>query len=96
MDVLPGGHTFRSPQLSDAETIHQLVTDYLTNLLGRSPVSLSEVVESFTAATFDPEHDGWLVLDGTGHGDDSHPACSSSDDVQQPRRVPEYGRGCRG
>lgn len=65
MDALPAGHRFRSPQLSDAETIHQLAAAYLTKLLGRSPVPLSEVVESFTAATFDPEHHGWLVLDGS-------------------------------
>ncbi len=63
---LPAGHTVRAPRLSDAESIYQLAVSYFQEILGRTPVTLTEVNELLTTATFDAERDGWLIHDDTG------------------------------
>jgi mycothiol synthase len=66
MIELPAGLTVRPPQLTDAEAIRRLATDYFTRVLGRPMVTLSEIVESLTAPTITLERDAWLVLDEDG------------------------------
>lgn len=64
--MLPAGYTTRPPRLEDAEAIYQLTAAYNTKVVGGPDGTLAEVVEGLTLSTFQPEQDGWLVLDGSG------------------------------
>jgi ribosomal protein S18 acetylase RimI-like enzyme len=63
---LPAGYLVRSPRPDDAQAIYGLVAAYNLKVLGNANITLAEVNEILRASSFQPDHDGWLIVDGSG------------------------------
>lgn len=63
---LPAGYQVRPPRLDDAQAIYDLVAAYNLEVLGNANITLAGVNEILSASSFQPEQDGWLVVDGSG------------------------------
>lgn len=58
--------SIRPPELSDAETILELVAAYNTAIVGFADYTLDEVRDDLVEPGFDPTRDGWLVFEPSG------------------------------
>jgi ribosomal protein S18 acetylase RimI-like enzyme len=65
-DLLPAGHTARSPGLPDIDAITRLVRAYTTAVVGFADWTAEDVRDDLTRPGFDPAHDARLVLDADG------------------------------
>ena len=60
------GSAARAPRLEDAELILELTSAYNTRIIGFADATLGDVTDELSEPTFDPETDGWLVIDQAG------------------------------
>jgi mycothiol synthase len=59
----PVGYTVRSPELTDAEEILELVSAYNTALVGYADYTLDDIRDELAEPGFDPTRDAWLAFD---------------------------------
>ena len=60
------GSAARAPRLEDAELILELTSAYNTRIIGFADATLGDVTDELSEPAFDPETDGWLVIDQAG------------------------------